>query len=94
MSLATSFKHHWGYWGWGGGDSYKSFVRLRPGVQLDDVNTRIEKLAEQVRKRDVYKRQYMLRVSANRWLLSAVRPAFGPLAGDFVSEADTAFRCV
>lgn len=20
MSLATSFKHHWGYWGWGGGD--------------------------------------------------------------------------
>lgn len=47
MSLATSFKHHWGYWGWGGGDSYMSFVRLRPGVQLDDVNTRIEKLAEQ-----------------------------------------------
>lgn len=29
-----------------------SFVRLRPGVQLDDVNTRIEKLAEQVRKSD------------------------------------------
>lgn len=52
MSLATSFKHHWGYWGWGGGDSYMSFVRLRPGVQLDDVNTRIEKLAEQVRKSD------------------------------------------
>ena len=38
--------------------------------------------------------QYMLRVSANRWLLSAVRPAFGPLAGDFVSEADTAFSKV
>ena len=35
MSLATSFKHHWGYWGWGGGDSYMSFVRLRRG-QLDD----------------------------------------------------------
>ena len=52
MSLATSFKHHWGYWGWGGGDSYMSFVRLRSGVQLDDVNTRIEKLAEQVRKSD------------------------------------------
>ena len=52
MSLATSFKHHWGYWGWGGGDSYMSFVRLRPGVQLDDVNTRIEKLAEQVHKSD------------------------------------------
>ena len=38
--------------------------------------------------------QYMLRVSANGWLLSAVRLAFGPLAGDFVSEADTAFSKV
>lgn len=50
MSLATSFKHEWGYWGWDGGDGYLSFVRLRPGVQLDDVNRKIAKLVEEMRK--------------------------------------------
>ena len=52
MSLATSFKHEWGYWSWNGGDGYVSFVRLRPGVQLDDVNRKIAKLVEQMRKGD------------------------------------------
>lgn len=52
MSLATSFKHEWGYWSWHGGDGYLSFIRLRPHVKLDDVNRKIAKLVEEVRKGD------------------------------------------
>ena len=52
MSLATSFKHEWGYWSWNGGDGYVSFVRLRSGAQLDDVNRKIAKLVGQMRKGD------------------------------------------
>ena len=31
---------------WNGGDSYCQYVRLRPGVDVDDLNTRMEKMAE------------------------------------------------
>lgn len=53
MSLATSFKYEWGYWSWHGGDGYFSFVRLRPGAQLNDVNTKITKLVAQMRGDDM-----------------------------------------
>lgn len=32
---------------WDGGDSYCQYVRLRPGVDVDDLNTRMKKMAEE-----------------------------------------------
>ena len=50
MSLATSFKHDWAYWGWNGGDSYISFARLHDGKDVDSVNQGIKKLVDEIRQ--------------------------------------------
>lgn len=46
MSLASSFKYGWGYWGLDGGDGYMSFVRLRRAEDVDMINTRLVDLVK------------------------------------------------
>lgn len=46
MSLASSAKHGWGYWGWRGGDSYLSCIRLRHAEDFDKVTARFPELVK------------------------------------------------
>lgn len=46
ISLASSFKHDWGYWGWDGGDGYTSFVRLRHAEDAERIIARSPELVK------------------------------------------------
>lgn len=48
MSLASSFKYEWGYWGMDGGDGYMSFVRLRHAADAEKVNARLVELVKRI----------------------------------------------
>ena len=46
VSLPPAWAAMQANYSWNGGDSYCQYVRLRPGVDVDDLNTRMEKMAE------------------------------------------------
>lgn len=46
LSFATHTARNWGYFGWGGGDSYSGFVRLKEKADLDVINSRIDAVIE------------------------------------------------
>ncbi len=46
ISLPPAWAATQANYSWNGGDSYCQYVRLRPGVDVDDLNTRMEKMAE------------------------------------------------
>lgn len=47
MSFITREKYNWGYYGWGGGDSYQGFVRLRDVNDLEKINQQINTIIQQ-----------------------------------------------
>jgi putative ABC transport system permease protein len=47
ISFANVFKYTNMYFGWGGGDSFMGVVRLRPGVDLEKMNARMDAVIEQ-----------------------------------------------
>ena len=46
ISLPPAWAAKLANYSWDGGDSYYQYVRLRPGVDVDDLNARMEKMAE------------------------------------------------
>lgn len=46
LSMATFQKYNWGYFGWGGGDGFQGYVRLRKAEDLETVNNRIDAVIE------------------------------------------------
>lgn len=46
LSFATHRAGNWGYFGWGGGDSYVGFVRLQHAGDIAKINAQIDKVIE------------------------------------------------
>ena len=47
ISFENIAKYYGWYFGWGGGDSYTGYVRLRPGVDVEKINARMDAVIEQ-----------------------------------------------
>ena len=46
ISMATTRKYGWDYWGWNGGDSYFAYIRLRHPSDMETINSRIDQMLE------------------------------------------------
>lgn len=46
ISMATTRKYGWDYWGWNGGDSYFAYIRLRHPSDMETINNRIDQMLE------------------------------------------------
>ena len=46
ISMATTRKYGWDYWGWNGGDSYFAYIRLRHPSDIETINNRIDQMLE------------------------------------------------
>lgn len=57
VSLPTGWNRDWGNYSWSGGDSWREYIRFRPGADKEAVNSRIDAMIEKYRPEED-KKQY------------------------------------